>query len=1672
MPALAPYFVKKSLERLALSDAYREHALKLLELCEADQRINVQKIHAQLFPLSAPASANASLNRLLKIINDSAAKHGVPLKALITENKKAGAAQRWVWFEGPIDAPAGTYTGELNAIPAARLITDQRGIPANEPPTVILLTFNEHESAAVIRHFSGDAPPKTETRDGITYNLLGMHGDMRIVQRISRQGEGEAQNAAHDAIRSWQPRAIIGVGIAFGINPAKQTIGDVLVSENVRGYELGRINADGSFTLRSDKPPASPILLQRFNHLNQTCNATDTACLHWPTLRFGTLLSGNKLVDNLDYRNSLLKLESEAIGGEMEALGIQLAAGRRRIDWIIVKAVCDWGDGNKNSQSKERDQKLAADHAALVVQRALSLGNLYQDEPASVPRGATRPAALPPPVRHMNLRDRERIADGLLIDDQQGRYATLSKQAGEAAQPSDEAHGVDVLEYLLNWIADEQAPPLFALLGEYGMGKTVTCQRLAEHLETRRLADPTLALPLYFDLRHVTGLDRRVPTLRETLEECMARGWRDSGAATYTLENVIRWIEQGAVVIIDGLDEVLVKLKEHEGQTFTNGLLGLRGSVPRIKLLISCRTQYFRTLRDQQTHFTGQERGEHQAEAYRALILLPLGEAQIVRYLRGMLPDSDPQALLDLLRSVHNLEDLAHRPYTLKLVAEFIPHIERERLAGKTVYGVTLYRHMAQSWLERDQGKHHIRPEHKLRLAAHLAAHLWQSGDGLLPAGEIEAWFHAWLESRPELRRRYANLHPDQLEEDLRTATFLAREDGDHGSSFRFAHTSLLEFFLAEYLFQAVRDNTPQCWAVKQPSAETLDFLGQMFAESADPALIQTLQGWRAPYRAQCSELLLAYTASARNKGRPAPLLRGIALNGADLQEWVFEGNPGAGPLDMSGADFSGARLRGARFDHVRLAGANFSKAGLVQANFWDCDASNSDWREADCTAAVWRNTRLTGAQWAGATGYRPQFLDCVEIKAAVGFESEQRAPTSRAGKFPILCWLGRTEAVINCCAFSPDGKHLVSGGGDGVLRIWDARSGEKLLNLFGHEGWIGRCVFSPDGTRLLSGGSDGVLRIWDARSGKHLLCLFGHKGWIGSCAFSPDGMNVLSGGADGKLRIWDASSGEILLTLSVQEGWIGDCVFSTDGTRLLSSGEDGALHLWDASSGEILLSLSVPEQKIACCAFSPDGALLLSGDDGGVLRMWDANSGEMLQSICGHDVWIASCAFSSDGGRLLSCGYDGVLRLWGTWSGENLLCLHGDEFGLISCAFSPNGEYLLSGGDEGVLHLWDARSGEICLSMLGTDGGMACCSFSSDGGYLLSGGSDGVLRQWDSHSGELQIASEPHSGIRVCAFSPDGAYIISGGLDGVLRLWGTNFTGGYKKLIGHDDSINDCVFSPDGTGLLSGGEDGVLNLWHVESGKLVSQFHGHRGGIRSCAFSPDGVFLLSGYENGGLHLWDSRDGGVRLFINSDRWGANCCAFSPDGLRLLSGGGDGVLRLWDARSGAALSSLHAQDSWINSCVFSPDGMCILSGGRAGILRLWDVCSGETLLNLVGHESHINSCAFSPDGTRLLSAGADGTLRLWDAHTGGLLRIHAAAPSRSPFSASSHAVWEPETNRLIEASGEIWRDLAWVRTGADGWPERLPLETFGPLPAPQRLVEVHHAPLAARTPRRS
>jgi nucleoside phosphorylase len=234
-------------------------------------------------------------------------------------------------------------------------------------PDVVLVTVNKHETRAVFDAFqdaTGGEAVAVPIEDRV-YHDLGTLNGTRVFHTISEMGSGgigAMQQTVDKAIRALEPGAVIAVGIAFGIDDKKQNIGDILISKQLRPYELQRVGKE-EIVLRGPRPDASPRLLNHFGGFTQT---------KWrgASVRFGVMLTGEKLVDNVDYRGQLLGFETEAIGGEMEGAGLYASGDDHRVDWIVLKAICDFADGNKG-QDKENRQKLAAQNAAQFLVESL-----------------------------------------------------------------------------------------------------------------------------------------------------------------------------------------------------------------------------------------------------------------------------------------------------------------------------------------------------------------------------------------------------------------------------------------------------------------------------------------------------------------------------------------------------------------------------------------------------------------------------------------------------------------------------------------------------------------------------------------------------------------------------------------------------------------------------------------------------------------------------------------------------------------------------------------------------------------------------------------------------------------------------------------------------------------------------------------------------------------------------------------------------------------------------------------------------------------------------------------------------------------------------------------------------------------------------------------------------
>ena len=229
--------------------------------------------------------------------------------------------------------------------------------------------------------------------------------------------------------------------------------------------------------------------------------------------------------------------------------------------------------------------------------------------------------------------------------------------------------------------------------------------------------------------------------------------------------------------------------------------------------------------------------------------------------------------------------------------------------------------------------------------------------------------------------------------------------------------------------------------------------------------------------------------------------------------------------------------------------------------------------------------------------------------------------------------------------AISPDGRYVLSGGGDNKVRLWDVTTGQCLRTFEGHTDWVKSVVFSPDGHFALSGAEDNTLRLWDVAGGQ-CLRTFEENKFVETLTFSPDGRYVLSGGGDNKVRLWDVTTGQCLRTFEGHTDCVKSVVFSPDGRFALSASDDKTVRLWDVVTKQCLRTFEGHTEWVECVAFSPDGRFALSGSDDETVRLWDVTTGQCLRTFEGHTEWVKSVAFSPDGRYVLSGGDDNV-RLW-----------------------------------------------------------------------------------------------------------------------------------------------------------------------------------------------------------------------------------------------------------------------------------------------------------------------------------------------------------------------------------------------------------------------------------------
>ncbi|MGE3800307.1 MAG: WD40 repeat domain-containing protein [Candidatus Kapaibacterium sp.] len=158
-----------------------------------------------------------------------------------------------------------------------------------------------------------------------------------------------------------------------------------------------------------------------------------------------------------------------------------------------------------------------------------------------------------------------------------------------------------------------------------------------------------------------------------------------------------------------------------------------------------------------------------------------------------------------------------------------------------------------------------------------------------------------------------------------------------------------------------------------------------------------------------------------------------------------------------------------------------------------------------------------------------------------------------------VLLWFENdtTEIVLK---FSPDGKYLMSGGGDGGVRMWDAKTGKLVRDLRGYHTdrlTIRGLDITRDGSQFATGALDGRVLLWDMATAMPFREVY-HDGGVTTVGFTPDGRYLLSGGLDGRIIVWDVKRGDSVYVYRERPYDITELEVSPNGRFVATGTRDG----------------------------------------------------------------------------------------------------------------------------------------------------------------------------------------------------------------------------------------------------------------------------------------------------------------------------------------------------------------------------------------------------------------------------------------------------------------------------------------------------------------------------------
>jgi WD40 repeat protein/serine/threonine protein kinase len=607
---------------------------------------------------------------------------------------------------------------------------------------------------------------------------------------------------------------------------------------------------------------------------------------------------------------------------------------------------------------------------------------------------------------------------------------------------------------------------------------------------------------------------------------------------------------------------------------------------------------------------------------------------------------------------------------------------------------------------------------------------------------------------------------------------------------------------------------------------------------------------------------------------------------------------------------------------------------------------------------------------------------------AAPAFDTRALGADQARGLDQLL-GIGHTLGAV-AVAWSPDGSRYASGGGDGVVVLWDAKSGAAVARVPVLEGGpVLRVAWTPDGGTLALTSADGRLRLWDAQSQTITGVAAAHSGPAGALAVTPDGRALVTGGEDGKVRVWSGASAALTAELSppsVAAGakrrtklpdkptdYGGVRALAADDARIVATYASGAVVQWGARGPGQLWS-KAPADTLTLAVPHHAGWTALGGASGAItLVSAEAKEPRVLR---GPGSAVTAVAASDDGQRLASAHADRSVRVWQVEAGVASASLAGATDELVSLALSPDGRYVLAGARDGSISLWEVSTG--ALVRRSPSRGPAVRAVLVDGDRATVVGP--AVWRVDLATGTRLVALESAAARATLAVDAAGRRAVVAEGPTTLRLLDLA-TGAPGRRYSLPGPALAAALGPDAAWLAVATSDDRVRLWSTESSSPRAELPAAR--VRALASSADGRALAGVGDDGALHVWSAEQALATAVVDVALGPLTAVVWSPGGEAVAVGSADGRVARVDLATQQPTMVARQRQSPVLALAFAPHGRALAIAGSDDVVELSSLVDGGRTVALMDHGAAVQALAFGHDGAWLVAGMLDGTTRIHD-----------------------------------------------------------------------------------------